>query len=128
MLKQFSRFEKSEFEITVDGIEHMIKLYDTAGQEEYDQLRKTIYKHVRITMNFLYLRNILKSQRKLQADCFLVCYSVDNRDSYNNVQPYWVKELKSVANHVPIVLCGEFLISIQTKLIGRNCLSNKYST
>lgn len=58
MLKQLSRFEKSEFEITVDGIEHMIKLYDTAGQEEYDQLRKTIYKHVRITMNFLYLRNI----------------------------------------------------------------------
>lgn len=39
-------FEKSEFEITVDGVPHMIKLYDTAGQEEYDQLRKTIYKHV----------------------------------------------------------------------------------
>lgn len=40
-------FEKSEFEITVDGVPHMIKLYDTAGQEAYDQLRKTIYKHVR---------------------------------------------------------------------------------
>uniref|UniRef100_A0A336MPS6 CSON002280 protein n=1 Tax=Culicoides sonorensis TaxID=179676 RepID=A0A336MPS6_CULSO len=78
-------FEKSEFDITVDGIDHVIKLYDTAGQEDYDQLRKTIYKH---------------------ADCFLVCYSVDSRDSYQNVKPYWVKELKSVASHVPIVLCA----------------------
>lgn len=43
-----SSFEKSEIEITVDEVPHTIKLYDTAGQEEYDQLRKTIYKHVKI--------------------------------------------------------------------------------
>lgn len=111
-------FEKSEFEITVDGVPHMIKLYDTAGQEAYDQLRKTIYKHV---LKYLALSfkngNFIPKKLYFQADCFLVCYSVENRDSFQNVKPYWVKELKSVASHVPIVLCGEFLFMKYNKLV-----------
>lgn len=78
-----------EFPITVDGDPHLVKLYDTAGQEAYDQLRQTFYK---------------------DADCFLVCFSVDNRTSYNNVIPFWMKELPPIVKHVPIVLCGEFII------------------
>lgn len=65
----------------------MIKLYDTAGQEDYDQLRKSIYK---------------------QADSFLICYSVDSKTSFQNVKEYWVKEVRQVMGDVPIVLCGKF--------------------
>lgn len=78
-----------EFPINVGGRPHLVKLYDTAGQEEYDQLRKAFYK---------------------DADCFLICYSVDNRTSYNNIIPFWMKELPSEFKHIPIVLCGKIFL------------------
>lgn len=83
-----SRFDMKEFFITVSGAQHLVKLYDTAGQEEYDQLRQSFYK---------------------DADCFVVCFSVDNRTSYNNIIPFWMKELSTFVKHVPIVLCGELI-------------------
>lgn len=75
-----------EFPIMVSGVPHLVMLYDTAGQETYDQLRQTFYK---------------------DADCFLVCFSVDNRTSYNNIIPFWMKELSEKVKNVPIILCGE---------------------
>lgn len=89
-----------EFPITVGGAPHLVKLYDTAGQEAYDQLRQTFYK---------------------DADCFLICFSVDNRTSYNNVIPFWMKELPASVKHVPIVLCGECLL----KRLDRSFIINK---
>lgn len=80
------RYDKEVFGISVDGKEYMIKLIDTAGQEEYERVRKLFYK---------------------EADCFIICYDVSNRTSYTNVIEKWIPELKTIENWpIPIVLVG----------------------
>lgn len=32
--------------VELDGTRHIVKLHDTAGQEEYDRLRKLVYQMV----------------------------------------------------------------------------------
>lgn len=73
------------FELTLDNVRHSIKLHDTAGQEEYDRVRKLFYK---------------------DADCFILCYSIDNKASFQNIWQKWIHELKSIDRRVPIVLVG----------------------
>lgn len=41
------RYEKEAFEMLLDNQKHLIKLHDTAGQEDYERLRTVIYKEVR---------------------------------------------------------------------------------
>ncbi|CAM6032069.1 unnamed protein product, partial [Sphagnum compactum] len=77
-------YDKSEFDVIIDDETHTIKLHDTAGQEEYDRLRRIIYRF---------------------ADVFLLCYSVDNRESFMNLQK-WANELRKECKEVPIVLCA----------------------
>ncbi|XP_026763938.1 ras-like GTP-binding protein RhoL [Galleria mellonella] len=69
--------------ITVDGEEVELALWDTAGQEDYERLRPLSYNN---------------------TSCFLVCYSVNNRSSYDNVVHKWYPELKHFSSSVPIVL------------------------
>ncbi|XP_026088460.1 rho-related GTP-binding protein RhoJ-like [Carassius auratus] len=70
--------------VTVSGRQHLLGLYDTAGQEDYNQLRP-LYPN---------------------TDVFLICFSVVNPASYHNVQEEWVPELKSCMPHVPYILIG----------------------
>lgn len=69
--------------ITVDGEEVEMALWDTAGQEDYERLRPLSYTH---------------------THCFLVCYSVGSRPSFENVVHKWYPELKHFSASVPIVL------------------------
>ncbi|XP_013193157.1 ras-like GTP-binding protein RhoL [Amyelois transitella] len=69
--------------MTVDGVEVEMALWDTAGQEDYERLRPLSYNH---------------------TSCFLVCYSVSSRPSYENVVHKWYPELKHFGDSVPIVL------------------------
>ncbi|XP_049887554.1 ras-like GTP-binding protein RhoL [Pectinophora gossypiella] len=69
--------------ITVDGQEVEMALWDTAGQEDYERLRPLSYNN---------------------TNCFLVCYSVGTRSSYENVVHKWYPELKHFSSTVPIVL------------------------
>lgn len=78
-------YDKEEISITVDSKAYDIQLHDTAGQEDFDRLRKVIYK---------------------QADAFILCYSVDNTQSYNNCSDKWIQELRSSQPNAPIVLVG----------------------
>ncbi|EGV99753.1 Rho-related GTP-binding protein RhoJ [Cricetulus griseus] len=71
--------------VTVGGKQHLLGLYDTAGQEDYNQLRPLSYPN---------------------TDVFLICFSVVNPASYHNVQEEWVPELKDCMPHVPYVLIG----------------------
>lgn len=81
------RYDKEVFGISVDGVEYMIKLIDTAGQEEYERVRKLFYK---------------------EADCFIICYDVSNRSSYTNIIEKWIPELKSIEHWpIPVVLVGK---------------------
>jgi small GTP-binding protein len=62
-----------------------LELYDTAGQEEYDRLRPLSYAN---------------------ADIFLVCFSVVNWNSYQNVKNKWHPELCHFSPEVPQLLVG----------------------
>ncbi|XP_067894875.1 rho-related GTP-binding protein RhoJ isoform X2 [Heterodontus francisci] len=77
--------KKTTVTITVGGKQHLLGLYDTAGQEDYNQLRPFSYPN---------------------TDVFLICFSVVNPASYHNVQEEWVPELKACMPHVPYVLIG----------------------
>lgn len=65
----------------------MVKLFDTAGQEEYENLRQQIYKDV---------------------SSIILCYSVDDKLSFNNIEHFWLKEIQEVNARLPFVLCGMY--------------------
>eukprot|EP01121_Diplochlamys_sp_Union-15-3_P009695 TRINITY_DN264_c0_g2_i2.p1 TRINITY_DN264_c0_g2~~TRINITY_DN264_c0_g2_i2.p1 ORF type:complete len:204 (+),score=39.47 TRINITY_DN264_c0_g2_i2:32-613(+) len=60
-------------------------LWDTAGQEEYDRLRPLSYSN---------------------ANVFLICFSVVNPVSYENVQSKWYPEIMHFCPDEPIILVG----------------------
>ncbi|KAK2864019.1 hypothetical protein Q7C36_003173 [Tachysurus vachellii] len=78
-------FDHYAVNVTVSGRQHLLGLYDTAGQEDYNQLRPLSYPN---------------------TDVFLICFSVVNPASFYNVQEEWVPELKSCMPHVPYILIG----------------------
>jgi GTPase SAR1 family protein len=44
----------------------------------------------------------------IQTDCFIICYSVDNRESYENVENKWKPEILRFGDgpEVPVILAG----------------------
>ncbi|KAG5682534.1 hypothetical protein PVAND_011881 [Polypedilum vanderplanki] len=78
-------FDNHACTITVDNKEYSLTLWDTAGQEDYERLRPLSYPN---------------------TDCFLLCYSMDSRTSFENVSSKWNPEIRHFSPHVPIVLVG----------------------
>lgn len=78
-------FENYVADIDVDGKQIELALWDTAGQEDYDRLRPLSYPDT----------NVL-----------LICFSVDNPDSLENVPEKWVPEVRHFCPNVPFVLVG----------------------
>mmetsp|Transcript_24489 Transcript_24489/g.59423 ORF Transcript_24489/g.59423 Transcript_24489/m.59423 type:complete len:204 (-) Transcript_24489:41-652(-) len=81
-------FDNYTAQVVVDGKEVNLGLWDTAGQEDYDQLRPLSYNDTHV---------------------FLVTFSVVSRVSFQNVTSKWVPELRNGANcdaGVPIILVG----------------------
>ncbi|KAL0485472.1 Ras-related protein Rac [Acrasis kona] len=66
-------FENYATQIKYEGKVVSMSLWDTAGQEEYDQLRNLSYPG---------------------ADVFLLCFSLVSESSFENVKLRWVKELR----------------------------------
>lgn len=62
-----------------------LALWDTAGQEEYNRLRPLSYTDV---------------------DILMVCYSVDSKTSFYNVQELWFPEVKHFCPDAPVMLVG----------------------
>ncbi|CAG2179906.1 unnamed protein product [Oppiella nova] len=71
--------------VMVDGESVNLDLWDTAGQEDYDRLRPLSYP---------------------QTDVFLICYSVDNPSSFENVRIKWYPEVRHHCPDKPIILVG----------------------
>lgn len=42
----------------------------------------------------------------MQADAFLLCYSIPERTSFDNIELKWIPELKRSQPNIPIVLVG----------------------
>ncbi|KAK2757968.1 Rho GTPase [Arachnomyces sp. PD_36] len=65
-------FENYIHDIYVDNIHMELSLWDTAGQEEFDRLRALSYD---------------------DTQAIMLCFSVDTRDSLENVESKWVNEI-----------------------------------
>ena len=74
----FSRFR-------VNGKDYNLALWDTAGQEDYDQLRPLSYP---------------------QTDIFLLCFSVISPQSFLNVREKWFPEIQHHTPDVPFIIVG----------------------
>jgi len=70
---------------TYDNKPVNLVLWDTAGQEDYDNLRPLSYP---------------------QTDVFIICYSVVKRDSLDNIKYKWLKEINLTNEGTPIILVG----------------------
>ena len=62
-----------------------LALWDTAGQEEYDRLRPLSYPDV---------------------DILLICFSLDNLTSLQNVKDIWFPEVSHFCPGIPVILVG----------------------
>ena len=71
--------------LMVDGKPITLYLWDTAGQDEYDRLRPLSYPN---------------------TDVFLICFSLVDKASYDNVGNRWYPEVRHHCPMAPIVLVG----------------------
>lgn len=78
-------FDNYETAVMMDGVCYNLNLWDTAGQEEYDKLRHLSYP---------------------ETDVFIICFSLVDSDSYDNVPIRWVKEVREHCPGAPILLVG----------------------
>jgi Rho family protein len=76
-------FENYVHDIFVDNVHIELSLWDTAGQEEFDRLRSLSYD---------------------DTHAIMLCFSVDSKDSLENVESKWVGEIAEQCQGVKLVL------------------------
>ncbi|XP_043836165.1 transforming protein RhoA-like [Dromiciops gliroides] len=78
-------FENYVADIEVDGKQVELALWDAAGQEDYDRLRPLSYPDTNV---------------------ILMCFSINNPDSLENIQDKWFPEVKHFCPSIPIIVVG----------------------
>ncbi|KAI9485273.1 MAG: GTP-binding protein Rho3 [Benjaminiella poitrasii] len=76
-------FENFVQEIVINGQKVELSLWDTAGQEEFDRIRLLSYEDTHV---------------------FMLCFSVENRDSFQNIPDKWIEEVTEHNPHAKLVL------------------------
>ncbi|CAF0721975.1 unnamed protein product [Adineta ricciae] len=99
-------FDNYSANIVVDNEPVNLGLWDTAGQEDYDRLRPLSYP---------------------QTDVFVICYSVVNPVSFENVRAKWSPEIKHNNPDTPIVLVGTKIDLLNDKQTIKTLLNRKLS-
>ncbi|KAK2024736.1 ras family protein [Colletotrichum zoysiae] len=93
-------FENYVHDIFVDNVHIELSLWDTAGQEEFDRLRSLSYGRI-IAQSRLSNIGLLGAD---DTDLIMLCYSVDSKDSLENVESKWVGEIADNCPGVKLVL------------------------
>lgn len=78
-------FDNYTATLTYNGKPVTLRLWDTAGQEDYDRLRPLSYS---------------------EADLFVICFSLVNDHSLENAQSKWYPEIKRYCANPTIILLG----------------------
>lgn len=78
-------FDNYSANITIGESTCQLLLFDTAGQEEFETLRKLSYS---------------------DTDIFLICFSVVQPSSFSNVEQLWINEIRQSNKTAPIMLVG----------------------
>ncbi|XP_076445476.1 ras-like GTP-binding protein RHO [Babylonia areolata] len=86
----FTSYVPTVFDVEAKTVHYKEKevqlvMYDTAGQETYDRLRPLSYD---------------------ETDVALLCFSLDNPDSLENVLLNWLPEVRYFCGNIPILLVG----------------------
>uniref|UniRef100_A0A3B4WKY5 Rho-related GTP-binding protein RhoH n=1 Tax=Seriola lalandi dorsalis TaxID=1841481 RepID=A0A3B4WKY5_SERLL len=76
-------FDNTGVEVYMDGVQISLGLWDTAGNDNFKQIRPRSYQ---------------------QADIVLLCYSVANPNSLANVQHKWIAEVRENLPRVPVLV------------------------
>ncbi|XP_040893177.1 rho-related GTP-binding protein RhoH [Toxotes jaculatrix] len=76
-------FDNTGVEVYMDGVQISLGLWDTAGHDNFRQIRPRSYQ---------------------QADVVLICYSVANPNSLANVQHKWIAEVRQNLPKVPVLV------------------------
>lgn len=97
----------------MDGKPINLGLWDTAGQEDYDRLRPLSYPQTVNTHNFYFVFfssfNVEKNKNFFHLcikDVFLICFSLVNTASFENVRAKWYPEISHHCPNTPIILVG----------------------
>ncbi|XP_063406880.1 ras-related C3 botulinum toxin substrate 1-like [Mytilus trossulus] len=78
-------FDNYTANVMVDGKSYRLGLWDTAGQEDFDRLRPLSYP---------------------QTDVVLLCFSINDRSSLDNIEKKWIPEIKHNLPNVAKMLVG----------------------
>lgn len=76
-------YENTGVDVFMDGIQISLGLWDTAGHDTFRQIRPMSYQ---------------------QADVVLLCYSVANPNSLNNLRHKWIAEVREFLPRVPVLV------------------------
>ncbi|KAI4460293.1 rho family gtpase [Holotrichia oblita] len=69
----------------IDGESYSLSLWNLRGQGDYDTLRPLSYPN---------------------TTCFLLCFSINKRESFTNIKSKWVVEIKEYMPGTPFILVG----------------------
>ena len=87
-MPRFKVYDTYAMKLRIGEDQYVLRLFDTAGEEDYDdRLRLLAY---------------------LNTDVILVCFSITNPDSFDNVRRKWIPEIKANGERtqVPFILVG----------------------
>lgn len=79
-------FDNYAGNVSVHGEQYTVKIFDSPGQHDYEDVRAFSYR---------------------DSEAIVVCYSVADPDSYQNVKDVWIQETRAnIKKKKPIVLIG----------------------